>query len=129
MHPAVFKAFDSWLENQKKAPYVLKEAALMFESDSYKFCDRIPSRVQAPLETRVMRVVKRDGLTPDDVKRRDAKQFSEEKKIQLADYFIKNDDTELVILTGEFEIASGRYVHWFISSVVHWWHGSPFLFL
>ncbi|HEY2581370.1 MAG TPA: dephospho-CoA kinase [Mucilaginibacter sp.] len=96
VHPAVFRAFDLWLENQKNAPYVLKEAALMFESDSYKFCD-YTIMVQASLQARIKRVVTRDGLTADEVKRRDAKQFSEEKKIQLADYVIKNDDTELVI--------------------------------
>ncbi|HEY4326272.1 MAG TPA: dephospho-CoA kinase [Mucilaginibacter sp.] len=96
VHPAVFRAFDSWVENQKNAPYVLKEAALMFESDSYKFCD-YTIMVQTPLEVRIKRVVTRDGLTADEVKRRDSRQFSEEKKMQLANYSIKNDDTELVI--------------------------------
>jgi dephospho-CoA kinase len=40
VHPAVFRAFDKWVINQKNVPYVLKEAALLFESDSYKMCDR-----------------------------------------------------------------------------------------
>jgi dephospho-CoA kinase len=39
VHPATFRAFDEWLKQIKDAPYVLKEAALLFESDSYKMCD------------------------------------------------------------------------------------------
>ena len=53
--------------------------------------------VTAPREVRIQRVMKRDGLTRAEVESRDAKQFSEEKKMALADHLIKNDDTELVI--------------------------------
>ena len=96
VHPAVFRAFDEWVKNFNDIPYVLKEAALLFESDSYKFCD-YTIMVQAPLETRIKRVMQRDGLTLDEVERRNSNQFPEEKKTQLADYIIKNDDTQLVI--------------------------------
>ena len=96
VHPAVFKAFDAWVKNQDGTPYILKEAALLFESDSYKFCD-YTIMVQAPLETRIQRVMRRDGFSRDEVERRNANQFSDERKTQLADYVIKNDDTELVI--------------------------------
>lgn len=96
VHPAVFRAFDLWLKNCNDAPYVIKEAALLFESDSYKLCDHT-IMVQAPLETRIMRVMQRDGLTCEQVERRNSNQFSEEKKTQLADYIIVNDDNQLVI--------------------------------
>ena len=96
VHPAVFRAFDEWLKNFDDVPYVLKEAALLFESDSYRFCD-YTIMVQAPLDTRIKRVMKRNGLTLNEVERRNSNQFSEEKKTQLADYIIKNDDTQLVI--------------------------------
>jgi dephospho-CoA kinase len=96
VHPAVFRAFDEWVKNFDDIPYVLKEAALLFESDSYKFCD-YTVMVQAPLEIRIKRVMQRDGLTLDEVERRNSNQFPEEKKTQLADYIIKNDDTQLVI--------------------------------
>jgi dephospho-CoA kinase len=96
VHPAVFRAFDSWVANIKNAPYVMKEAALLFESSSYKMCDKT-IMVTAPLELRINRVVQRDNLTRDEVESRNARQFSEEKKIQLADFVIRNDDTELVI--------------------------------
>ncbi|MDB4903246.1 MAG: dephospho-CoA kinase [Mucilaginibacter sp.] len=96
VHPAVFRAFDEWVKNFDDVPYVLKEAALLFESESYKFCD-YTIMVQAPLETRIKRVMLRDGLTLDEVERRNSNQFSEEKKTQLADYIIKNDDIQLTI--------------------------------
>lgn len=96
VHPAVFRAFDEWVKKIDDVPYVLKEAALLFESDSYKFCD-YTIMVQAPLETRIKRVMQRDGLSLEEVERRNSNQFPEEKKTQLADYIVKNDDTQLVI--------------------------------
>jgi dephospho-CoA kinase len=96
VHPAVFRAFDQWVAQKHDAPYVVKEAALLFESSSYKMCDQT-IMVTAPREARIQRVMKRDGLTRSEVESRDAKQFSEEKKLSLADHVIKNDDTELVI--------------------------------
>ena len=96
VHPATFRAFDEWVKQIKDAPYVLKEAALLFESDSYKMCD-YSIMVQAPLEIRIKRVMQRDGLSRAEVESRNSKQFSEEKKTALADYIIKNDDVQLVI--------------------------------
>jgi len=96
VHPAVFRAFDAWVARKKDVPYVIKEAALLFESDSYKLCD-YTIMVQAPAEQRVKRVMERDGLTREEVERRNSNQFSEEKKTELADHIIKNDETQLVI--------------------------------
>ncbi len=96
VHPAVFRAFDSWTANIKNAPYVMKEAALLFESSSYKMCD-YSIMVTAPLELRIQRVMTRSGLTRQEIESRNTRQFSEEKKTDLADYVIRNDDTELVI--------------------------------
>lgn len=96
VHPAVFRAFDTWLGQVKNVPYVIKEAALLFESKSYKMCD-YSIMVTAPLELRIQRVMKRDGLTRAEVESRDAGQFPEEKKIQLADHVIYNNDNKLVI--------------------------------
>ena len=96
VHPAVFRAFDKWVISQKNVPYVLKEAALLFESDSYKMCDR-SVLVTAPLDLRIKRVTQRDGITADEVKSRNDRQFSEEKKLTMANDVIINDDTQLVI--------------------------------
>jgi dephospho-CoA kinase len=96
VHPATFRAFNSWVLQHAGAPYVLKEAALLFESDSYKMCDK-SVLVAAPLETRIKRVMQRDCLSETEVKSREARQFSEAKKLKLADYVIKNNGEELVI--------------------------------
>ena len=94
-HPAVFRAFDNWV-SQKDMPYVMKEAALLFESGSYKMCDKT-IMVTAPLEMRIKRVMQRDGFTREEILSREARQFTEEKKSAMADFVIKNDDSELVI--------------------------------
>lgn len=96
VHPAVFRAFDNWVKDIKGVPYVIKEAALLFESDSYKLCDR-SLLVSAPLENRVARVMQRDGVSRAEVENREARQFSEERKKQMADDIIINDDHQLVI--------------------------------
>ena len=96
-HPAVFRAFDKWAAaTPADVPYVIKEAAILFESSSYKFCDK-NIIVTAPLDMRIQRVTQRDNITREEVLNREARQFTEEKKIQLADYMIKNDGSELVI--------------------------------
>jgi dephospho-CoA kinase len=111
VHPAVFRAFDNWVGQVKNVPYVMKEAALLFESSSYKMCD-YSIMVTAPLELRIDRVMQRDGLSRAEIESRNAKQFSEEKKIQLANYVIRNDDTELVI-------PQVLELHWKFSSLAH----------
>jgi len=96
VHPATFRAFDNWLPLHQDAPYILKEAALLFESDSYKMCDKT-IMVTAPLEMRIKRVMLRDNLPEEEILKREARQFTEEKKLQLADYSINNNEEELVI--------------------------------
>jgi dephospho-CoA kinase len=95
-HPAVFRAFDNWVAGIQNVPYVLKEAALLFESTSYKMCD-YSLLVTAPINLRVARVTKRDQITRAQVEAREAKQFTEERKRELADYIIDNDETRLII--------------------------------
>src|SRR6202012_4824900 len=75
-HPAVFRAFDNWVAKIENVPYVMKEAALLFESDSYKMCDKT-IMVTAPLDLRIIRVTQRDNISEAEVKSRDARQFDE----------------------------------------------------
>jgi len=96
VHPAVFRAFDEWAKGYADEPYVIKEAAVLFESGSYKFCDKTVL-VSAPLEMRLKRVMDRDHITRAEVEIREARQFTEERKKELADYILYNDDTQLVI--------------------------------
>ncbi len=97
VHPAVFRAFESWQATiPASVPYTLKEAALLFESDSYKMCDA-SILVTAPVEVRLSRVMQRDGVTAAQVQARMDKQFSDEQKRALADYFVLNDSEHSII--------------------------------
>jgi dephospho-CoA kinase len=98
VHPAVFRAFDNWVRQVPAvAPYILKEAALLFESGSYKMCD-LNILVTAPVETRLKRVMERDGVTAEQVKARMDKQLPDEEKIKLADHLINNNETDSLII-------------------------------
>lgn len=97
VHPAVFRAFDAWLLMQTTAPYVIKEAALLFESDSHKMCDR-SVLVKSPEALRVQRVIRRDITTQEEVKLRMNRQFSDKRKEEMADHVILNDEQNLIIL-------------------------------
>jgi len=93
VHPAVKKHFDEWLLNHKDAPFVIYEAAILFESGGYKKCDLIIS-VVAPLETRIQRVMDRDKTTREQVLKRTNMQWNDEKRISKSDFVIKNTNME-----------------------------------
>lgn len=90
IHPEVRAHFQNWA-NQQKAPYVIKEAAILYESGAYKFCDAT-IMVTAPEETRIERVIQRDSVSRDQVMARIRNQWSEERKLLLADFVILNQE-------------------------------------
>ena len=94
IHPAVKKHFSSWILNQKNAPYIIYEAAILFESGSYKDCDIIIT-VTAPSELRIQRVIQRDKTTRENVLSRINMQWNDEKRIDKSDFVIENDTTEI----------------------------------
>lgn len=95
VHPAVAIDFKTWCLAQKSL-YVIKEAALLFESGSYKDLDEIVM-VTAPEKLRIQRVIGRDRMTEHQVLLRIRNQLDENLKIEKADYIIQNDgDTFLV---------------------------------
>lgn len=96
VHPAVFRAFDSFDNRFSRAPYVIREAAILFESGSYKTCNRT-IMITAPLETRIARVIARDTISRTDVENREARQLSQDEKLKLANDIIINDGKQLVI--------------------------------
>lgn len=96
VHPAVFNAFGEWANSCKNVPYLMKEAALLFESGSYKMCD-FNILVTAPLEVRIARVMRRDGSSREQVENRDAKQLPDAQKLPLADFVIRNGENDLLI--------------------------------
>ena len=95
VHPAVFKDANDWQEKQKKAgaAYTLKEAALLFETGSYKTLDKIIV-VSAPLDLRIERVMKRDNLSREEVLKRIENQMPQEEKEKMADFVLNNADLE-----------------------------------
>lgn len=95
IHPAVKDAFKIWSAHQKTR-YVLKEAAIMFESNSYKDND-FNILVSSPLEMRIDRVTKRDLTTREHIIARMAKQMPEVEKEKLSDFIIINDEKSFLI--------------------------------
>jgi dephospho-CoA kinase len=93
VHPAVKKHFDQWVVNNNNFPYLVKEAAILFESGSYKDCDTIIT-VTAPIETRIARVLERDNTTREKVLQRIKNQLSDEERIAKSHYIITNEDLE-----------------------------------
>lgn len=90
VHPALAEYFKRWAKEQT-SPYVLKEAAILFESGSYKDCDYIIT-VTAPEEVRIARVMARDHCTEAQVRARMAQQWSDAQRIVLSNAVIENID-------------------------------------
>ena len=92
IHPYVQQDFLQWKQSQQ-APYVIKEAAILFESGSYRDCDFI-IMVTAPLEERIERVMLRDKIDRETVEKRIKNQWNDEKKIELSTFVIENREID-----------------------------------
>ena len=92
IHPYVQQDFLQWKQSQQ-APYVIKEAAILFESGSYRDCDFI-IMVTAPLEERIKRVMLRDKIDRETVEKRIKNQWNDEKKIELSTFVIENREID-----------------------------------
>lgn len=89
IHPQVAEHFKSWVADQNH-PYVLKEAAILYESGSYKQCDKV-ILVTAPKEIRILRVMERDNVSREEVEARMKNQWDDSEKEKLADFILHND--------------------------------------
>ena len=96
VHPFVLKHFEEWCLKHSDDPYVLKEAAILFESGANKGCDKIITLV-APVELRIQRTMKRDKRSRQEIDQIIDRQMSDEEKIKRSDFVITNDEKELVI--------------------------------
>lgn len=96
VHPAVQKDFMRWTQLQSASPYVLEEAAILFESGASMGMD-LSVLVYAPEELRICRVIKRDGVKREDVLKRMGHQMSEEEKLERADHVLFNDGTRMLL--------------------------------
>ncbi len=90
VHPVVRADFKLWVENQTQS-IVFQESALLVEIGAVQLFDALIV-VTAPLEDRVKRIQKRDGLNTSEIERRFANQFSDEEKIKVADFVLINDE-------------------------------------
>ncbi len=95
VHPAVISAAENWMSVQT-SPYVIKEAAIMFESGTAAHLDYIIG-VKSPLFLRILRTMKRDNITREEVLLRIDKQISDTIKMKLCDFVIINDEQQLLI--------------------------------
>ena len=96
IHPEVGIDYKRWIQKQE-SDYVVKEAALMFESGSYKVLDKVVN-VTAPIPLRIQRVLKRDAFrTEKEILAIIEKQLSEEERIERSDFIVKNDEKVMLI--------------------------------
>lgn len=97
VHPRVGHDYGEWLQQHHQHPYVLKEAALLFESGSFQQLDKIVV-VSAPDELRVERVIRRDPhRSKEQIRAIIGHQMPQEEKMKRADFVVVNDDTTLLI--------------------------------
>lgn len=91
IHPKVEDAFVAWCQHKVNYNYILKEAAILFESGSYKNLDGVIC-IMAPLELRIKRVAKRDQQTPAEIQKRIDQQWTDEQRKALSNWIIYNDE-------------------------------------
>jgi dephospho-CoA kinase len=94
-HPVTIKDADDWISRQT-SPYIIKEAALLFESGAAEKLDHIIG-VYAPQHIRVQRVMDRDKIPVEEIMKRISRQIDEEMKMKLCDFVITNNEQQLVI--------------------------------
>jgi len=95
VHPATIKDAEQWMKKQK-APYLIKEAALIFESGSQKQLNYVIG-VKSPLALRLQRTIQRDNVNTEQVKARIEMQMDEAIKMSLCDYVIINDEQQMIL--------------------------------
>lgn len=99
IHPLVKIHFENWVKKQN-SPFVIKESAILFESGSFKYCDKIMT-VVASEETRIARVMLRDKISKEAVLQRINNQWSDANRISMSDYVIENEN--LTIAKSQFD--------------------------
>lgn len=96
VHPVVHRTFDNWKKLHAGCPYVLYEAAILFETGSYHTFD-YTILVTADVQERLDRVMKRDQATAEAIIQRMKNQMDDTEKKRLADFVLENNDNQLII--------------------------------
>ena len=95
VHPIVKLKFEDWC-NMQSTSIIIKESAILFESDAYLGLDAVVC-VSAPEKLRITRVQKRDGSSVEQIESRMSKQMPQAEKEELADFLIINDEVQLLL--------------------------------
>lgn len=93
IHPYVAEKWKQFTQEHRAKPYVVKEAAILFETNGHETCDAV-ILVTAPEEDRILRVMKRDGTSYEAVKERMGKQWTDDQRRLLATYVVENTNRE-----------------------------------
>lgn len=96
IHPLVEEHFIQWLGARASAPYIIHEAAILFESGLYKKFDKIIT-VTAPQELCIRRVMERDGVSEEQVLQRMRNQWDQDKKAENSNFVLVNDGRRLLL--------------------------------
>jgi dephospho-CoA kinase len=96
VHPEVAKHYLNWIKSNKKQRLVAKEAAILFESGSYKLMDKTLT-VYAPKELRIKRCITRSKISREEIIQRMNQQISEKEKIKRSDFVVYNDNKRMLI--------------------------------
>jgi len=96
IHPLVKEGLTKFFHDNEGHPYVIQEAAILFESKFSKHFDKI-ILVTSPDELANKRVMQRDGVSVTVVEQRRSNQWSQEKKKGLSDFVINNDESEMIL--------------------------------
>lgn len=96
VHPKVRAFFKNWYLQYDHMPYVIQEAAILFESDAYKQLD-FTINVHASEETRLKRVMVRDHVSKEKVLERMKNQVNDDVRMKLADFTINNENDTMVL--------------------------------
>lgn len=95
VHPVVAADFSTW-SYQQNTPYVIEEAAILIECGAHRHADAVIV-VQAPLQTRIERVILRDNMSQQEVEKRIAAQMDDAQRLKYADHVILADGQKLLL--------------------------------
>jgi len=96
IHPRVINDFLRWAEEHKDHKYILMEAAILYESGTYKMLDKVIT-VTAPKQIRISRALSRENFTKQIIENIQKNQILDEEKVKRSHYVILNDNKTLIL--------------------------------
>lgn len=96
IHPVVLRDTKQWVAEHAGSPFVVKEAAIMAKAGQANAVDYVVV-VEAPVELRIQRILKRDKRTEHEIRAIIERQVSDDSRREIADYIVHNDDTSELI--------------------------------